>query len=322
MKKTMKALLLLALACCLAGCSFSVSGGFSYSDGGKYSVGSFAYEASQVDAVEINWNSGLVELKETEGASLNVTEKEEKLRPEQRMRWLLDGRTLRIQFCQSGYSGVLPDGKHLTMEIPKGIELKVNVTSGDVFLGTHTLKALEAACTSGSVNTGDLSADSMLLAATSGSITTGALRAHGAVKASCTSGSVSIENAMASSITLSATSGNLTAGPLDAQETCSVECTSGKIRLEAVKAGSLKLKSTSGGMEAGVYQCGKVNVNATSGNVILSLLHGQGAAVEFKTVSGSLNGKDAGKKESITLGDGSCPIEVDTTSGNLQIVEK
>ena len=320
MKKMICGLLMIALCLSFCGCGFSASASYPHAE--MYTVGNFTYDAATVHAVEINWTSGRVELSESDGDKLAVTETTQGLTEDQQMRWWLDGSTLRIQYWKSGYTGTLVNKeKRVTVEIPKDISLNVHVTSGEIRAENHQLKDMVLQATSGEIQTGAVNADSITVQATSGELKAGPLRAQGKLSMQCTSGSIRIDNAMADTVTLESTSGNVTAGPVDAKS-LTVGVTSGKIKLEAVKAETAIINSTSGDVSLGVYQCGKVDISCNSGDVTLSTVHGSGATVNFKTNSGSLNGKDAKKNAQQIIGDGASIVNVNTTSGDLKITDK
>ena len=110
--------------------------------------------------------------------------------------------------------------------------------------------------------------------------------------------------------------------PAEERETLTPEDVEARANeLEAVKADTVRISSTSGDMQLGVYQCGKVNVSATSGDIILTAVHGSGMTVDFKTTSGSLNGKSV-KNARHVVGDGVSAVTVSTTSGDLKTVEQ
>jgi len=313
---------LLLTALCLVLCACGFAAGASYPHADKYTVGNFTYDAAAVDTVEINWTAGGVEVKESDGSVLNAAEKTEGLTDDQLMRWWLDGKTLRIQYWKSGYTGTLKNRqKRLTVEIPKDVALTVNVTSGEVICGNHQLKDVNVTATSGSIKLGAVNADAINIQATSGDFEAGPLRAKQQIQMKCTSGKIHVENAMADAVTLQCTSGDITAGPIDAKE-FTVNCTSGDIKLEAVKADDARIKTTSGDIRMGIYQCGKVNLECTSGDVTLSPVHGAGMTVDFQTNSGSLNGKGGQKTYHQVIGDGASDVTVSTTSGNLKLNEQ
>lgn len=320
MKKMICGLLLIALCLTVCGCGFAMHD--SYPNADKYTIGNFTYDAAAVEAVEINWTAGRVEVKESADTTLSVTEKTDKLTEDQLMRWWLDGKTLRIQYWKSGYTGTLKGAqKRVTVEIPKDIALTVNVTSGEIITGGHQLKEVALKATSGEIELGALDADDIIVEVTSGSIEAEALRAKKQIKMNCTSGKIKVVNAMAETVALQCTSGNISSGPIDAK-TFNVQCTSGDVELDAVKAEEAKVKTTSGDITMGLYRCGTVEIGCTSGDIRLSAVHGSGMTVDYNTNSGSLNGKGGGKSYHEVIGDGASAVTVNTTSGDLKLIEK
>lgn len=320
MKKILFGLVLTALCLSLCACGFTAGG--TYPNADKYTVGNFTYDATTVKAVDISWIAGRVELVESDGGTLNVSEKQDGLTDDQLMRWWLDGTTLRIQYWKSGYTGTLNSHqKRVTVEIPKGIALTVHVTSGEIISGNHQLKEAHLSATSGEIELGAVNADSVTIELTSGSLKAGPMRAVKQIAMKCTSGEIEIDNAMADTVTLQSTSGKIEAGPIDAGK-FTAECTSGDIKLEAVKTDNGHVKTTSGDIKLGVYQCGSVTVSCTSGDVVLSPVHGSGMTVDYNTNSGSLNGKGGQKTWHQVIGDGVSSVTVNTTSGDLKLNEK
>lgn len=72
---------ILIYAALLSGCHTGVPAetadhliGEEYPNAGKYRAGAFTYSADEVKAVEVYWRSGEVDIRESDGASLRVTE--------------------------------------------------------------------------------------------------------------------------------------------------------------------------------------------------------------------------------------------------------
>ena len=341
MKKLALAALAVLAVFCLAGCSWNwgfggLFSGFDYADGNKYKTGAFEYNAADVDAVVVNWVSGSVTLTQKDGNGLKVSEEESGLSQAQKMRWRMDGRTLRIQFCESGYVGVISREKKLTVEIPSGIDLRVAVTSGNVLLDEHDLKKVEFDATSGDISMKALRADSLDAAQTSGSISLGDLRVKDDLKVTSTSGSIYGDSVKAKNARITGTSGSVKITALEAEEEVKIVSTSGGASLKTLTAkkadigstsGShsveeanveeLKMGTTSGTVTAGLKQVKSADFGSTSGAVRLTLLSGLGATVRFDTASGDMNGK--GGDDTVIFGDGSCRIRVGTTSGDLTV---
>lgn len=105
--------------------SFSVSG-IKYDNASRYTPGNGEVDANKVEAISINWISGNVRIVEGNGRSVSFSEQSEKaLNKDTCMYWLLDGKTLRIQFCKSGFNGKNRSDKELTVVVPKGMALSL-----------------------------------------------------------------------------------------------------------------------------------------------------------------------------------------------------
>ncbi len=140
------------------GSGYMVTNAYDHSE--NYSTGNFTYEAELVDHVSISWYLGVVEVRESDTAVLNVSETGENLPQAEQLHWYLDGDELRIEFCESGYYGRFENSdKHLTIEVPKNVTLTVSNSSGVVTLGEHPLKELDLQTVSGNFSAGNLTAE-------------------------------------------------------------------------------------------------------------------------------------------------------------------
>ena len=102
-------------------------GKFSLLGDRDYSVGNFSYAADGVKAVEIDWVNGSIELSQSSGDTLSVSESGTDLADNQKMRWKLDGGTLRINYCKSGATTeeIAPENKRLKVELPIGARVDI-----------------------------------------------------------------------------------------------------------------------------------------------------------------------------------------------------
>ena len=304
MKKLFLLLGIVAMAFCLCSCHrigfFSISG-HTYADANKYSVGSFSYRASDVERICIEYISGDVTLVQSANRTLNVSDTEKGLSDDQKMHWYMDGRTLRIQFAKSGYSGTFPNNsKNLTVEIPFGVELEAAVTSGSVTASTDLeVKHAYFAATSGDYKIKTVRTDVFEFGATSGSISVDAVYADKA-KFGSTSGTTAVKLINASKITFGSTSGNTT--------------------MENITASEVNGGSTSGNISLGFDYADKLKTACTSGNVTISRVPKNGASVVYDKTSGSLKADGyMVKNKRMVFGEGGCEMDITTTSGNLII---
>lgn len=239
--KTIALLLALCLMAALSGCAVyaplgmgSWITGESYADAEAYESGAFNYAADAVTRVEIYWRCGQIEVIESDGDELSV--RESSALPEKAaLHHLLEDGTLRIRFCASGVNiQVRSADKHLTVEVPRGIDLVIHTTSAPV-----RADALEQ--------------NSLLISAHSGSTTLGTVQAD--------------------SVDLSASSGAIRADSVTAQ-TLRCEASSGAVRIDALEAETADLHTSSGAVALNLTAPVQLNVRTSSGGVTLALPEG------------------------------------------------
>ena len=302
MKSARKAVVVLAVAlvlCCLRSCRGRTIIGRTYADASKYSVGSFSYRASGVDIVKIDYVAGDVTVVQSSSYTLNVTETGKNLSEAQSVHWLLDGDTLRIQYCRSGYTGNIPD-KKLTVEIPAGVQLEVSTTSGDIILE------------------GLLTPSETSLGATSGNLTVETLRT-GRFEAGSTSGNKKIGSLYANEADFGSTSGNTKIGEILA-ENINFGGTSGNFEADNIMCAELDAGCTSASITLGFDTCDIVKIGCTSGNVTITRLPEGGATIDFDHTSGELKADGYTVKGGrMVFGNGACEMDITTTSGDLTI---
>lgn len=285
----------------LFGCSSHLGAG-KYSHAEQYSAGNFTYNSKEISRVELNWDSGSVEISESDKETLSVSESGSNLSDAKKLHYWQDGSVLRIQFCKSGFAGTFPLGsKKLRLEIPAGIELVVKSVSAPVNLGEHSLRSLELNSTSGSVRTGNIrTAGDLFINTTSGSVDTANLAVDGTLTLHSTSGTVQTGRSAASNVRLKTTSGSIRADVL--------ECT------------TVTANSTSGTIRLGLKECESASIDGTSGAVTMNFVDGLGASVGFRSTSGRFKCSDYGVSDGrYIFGDGRCKLDVHTISGSLTV---
>lgn len=224
----------------------------TYDRASDYHTGRLAVDAGKVTNVVIHWLSGSIVAAQSADGSLSCAEQAEGLSDQQTMHWMLDGATLHIHYCASGYIGTMPhEKKTLTMTLPEGINVHVDSTSASLKMDSHTLGRLSVSTVSGSTAIKAITADSLSL--------------------SSTSGSVSIDTmTVAEQAVFSTVSGSVRAGRVDCPQ--------------------VEVHSTSGGADLGLARCSSFCMNTVSGSTAITLLDGLTASVSFSTVSGKQTG--------------------------------
>jgi len=264
----------------------------AYDNADRYTVGSFTYDPQTVDAVDVTWLSGTVEFRKGSGARLNVSEPEDGLSDKQRMRWWLDGRTLRVQCWASKYGTDKDVNKPLTLEIPDGVALSVSLKNGSLLLGSHTLRELNAVITG------------------AGTIQADVLNAEGPILLSDGAGDVRINGISAASMQMKTILGEAQIGRIDVQDELQMHSSRGTLNVGSVTARQMEIDDF---MDVAIVleRCDTANIHGTRTDAVLTIPSGMGATVDFVNEFGKLNGRSVDKAERLTIGDGSCQIRAD-----------
>lgn len=111
-------------------------GGYTYRNSESYKVGPAEIDPSGISRVEIHWVAGEIRLAPADGDSITIRENEG-LKDEDRLRYLVDGSTLIIQFC-APRAGIytMENAKTLEMGLPESLldrldKLTVEAVSAD-----------------------------------------------------------------------------------------------------------------------------------------------------------------------------------------------
>lgn len=133
----------------------------TYPNAGRYQTGDFSYRADEISSVEINWVDDNVTVVQKDAGTLHVKETGKRLSNAQKLRWRIDGSKLILQYCKSGYWGHIPSkSKNLTVEVPAGTDIDINVVSADVTLqDSQEYGKLSINSVSGDVEAASLTAD-------------------------------------------------------------------------------------------------------------------------------------------------------------------
>lgn len=332
MKKKSSRLIAWLTACLvlLAGCSillFGRSMGIDYANADQYTAGDTVVTAP-VENLDINWTAGKISVEYHEGSEIRVSESSDRgLSEDDKLRWWLDGTTLRVQYRKAGirlsFFSVTPS-KTLTLSLPKGIALKtvsLRATSADIIAPELAADDLALNSTSGDIR---VSAETRALhgGSTSGSlqITLGSVDT---VSLTATSGSIGVTVKDAKDIFLSSTSGGLYLSQQGGTENLKLDTTSGGITLDTDRAVKASVSSTSGNVTASVRAFSALEIGCTSGDVTAALPDVPGFSGDFHTTSGSFNSEIPLEKSGNTYscGDGSASVSIHTTSGNVLVTK-
>ena len=294
----------------------------------QYNTGD-AEITSAIRNLEIDWTSGAVQIAYHSGNTIRVSEKiTGVISGDMRMRWRVDGDTLRIEYDKPGFHlfASSPHDKELTVSLPEGLKLEkadIHSTSGD--LNIHALLAdrVELKSTSGDIRAA-VKARIIKSKLTSGDIERQVMSAAEEIKIESTSGDITLESAWAAEKTaIDSTSGNIRAVVKETAE-IKAKSTSGDIHAALGHVKNANIKSTSGEITVETGSMEKLEIRTTSGDVTAYLPTSPGFTAKIETTSGRIDSQLPlimdGK--AYIAGDGSSQAEIHTTSGNVTVCAK
>ena len=307
-QQKMKWLYVLCGVIVIAAVVVSVTGLFNevtgYANAEKYTAGDTVIR-EQVKNLDVNWTSGNVAIAYHGDQTVEIAETANRaLNEDQKLRWWLDGETLRIQYAKSGLRMDMNLDKKLTVTLPEEIsmdEVQISVTSADVSVP-------------------DLKADRLQFSATSGDAVIQA--EAGTVDASQTSGNLKmILLGDVREVRMNSTSGSIL---LEAEKAKKIKAgsTSGSVEINCGENDETDISSTSGAVRANLRKIGRVKIGTTSGTVTAGLPELPGLTAKISTTSGQVATEMAMQKDGNTYrcGDGSGQVEIGTTSGSVKVL--
>ena len=316
-------LLLLAGGCFLI---FGDSLGLAaYANADKYTVGD-ADISSAVENLEIDWISGKVNIQYHAGSGISLSETANRnVSEDEKFRWWLDGKTLRIQFAAPKLFSFNNLQKTLTVSLPEGIVFKsvnIETTSGDISVPAMTADELRFDTTSGDVNA-VITAKNLNASSTSGDME---IRQDSDIRSAIlgsTSGNITLSAVSAENIDMKSTSGNLSLTLAGDVKKLHLDSTSGAILADLASADKAEFDSTSGNMNVTLQSFSDLDLDATSGDITLKLPKAPGFTLDLDSRPSHLNSALALEKNGskYTYGDGSARLRIETTSGNIRIEE-
>jgi DUF4097 and DUF4098 domain-containing protein YvlB len=207
--------------------------------------------------------------------------------------------------------------------------LDAQLSSGDILLKNISLKNdLYASSTSGNVTIQEISSDNVVLKSTSGDKKLTAITATGDIEIKAHSGNTRIEDITCSKISEECTSGDITVNKITA-DLFQITSHSGNVVLKELD-GAAKIDATSGNIEVNALSPkGEYHLNAHSGNVRLVLPSNTGFSLNASVSSGNINCEfdlknERSEKRSLegTAGSGEIPVDISTTSGNINVLNR
>ena len=325
-KSTIYTVLILICLVLLAGGIWLMTGGtggIQYANADQYSVGSTAVSAT-VEELDLHWIAGLVRVEYHDGSEILISEEANKeLSDGLRMRWWLDGSTLRIQYAKPGIRLVSNLQKTLTLTLPAEQHFRkavIESASADLQISDLSADELNLDTTSGDINA-VINTKKLTGNTTSGDQNIRQESGLESVNLSSTSGSVQLNLENAHTVSVSSTSGNIALILSGKAETVQIHATSGKVSAVADRITKADISSTSGTVDVAILAFQQLKIDTTSGAVTAKLSDHPGFTCDVRTTSGKFDSGIALEKNGNTYicGDQSGQCSISTTSGNVRI---
>ena len=298
--------------------------GMSYPDADKYIIGSTTV-TGPVNNLYVDWTSGQVNIEYHDGTGVIVSETANRdLSEDDKLRWWLDGDTLRIRFAKPGFHISVNLDKHLTVSLPKGTVLKstdISTTSGDLFIPALAADDVRLGSTSGSIDA-VTNTPKLYAVSTSGDVKVRQDSDINTVDLGSTSGSIFCTlGGSVKTLNASSTSGAVSLNVAGAAEEVKAGSTSGSIYPDLASVNKAEFGSTSGCFSGSVRAFRELKIHTTSGKVDAKLPAEPGFTCKVSSASGDLTAALSLTKDgnTYTCGDGSAKCSIDTTSGDITL---
>ena len=321
---------LIVVLLCLVSGTYSIFGGkvsiglAAFANADKYTVGDTEI-TSTVENLDIDWTSGKVNIEYHAGSGVSVSETANRDTSEdEKLRWWLDGTTLRIKYAKPQLTIFNNLKKTLTVSLPEGIVLKnvdIDTTSADIGVPSMTADEIKFDTTSGDVNA-VITAKKLSASSTSGDLNVRQDSDINTAHFSSTSGTLAFTVPSAEKISMESTSGDISVTVPRTVGDLNLDSTSGSIKPDIANTDKAKFSSTSGDITATLVSFKDLNVDVTSGDVTLKLPEISGFTLDLDARPSKLKSSLAMVKkgdDQYVFGDGSARLRVSTTSGDVHI---
>lgn len=295
---------------------------FGYANADMYTAGETVLRET-IRNLDIEWINGKVNLGTHKEDTVELRESSDRAIGEDlKLRWWMDGDTLRVRYAKSGLRLSWNQQKTLTVILPENIvfgEASVSATSADLNIPGIQAEKLTMEVTSGSILAA-AEAKQVVAGSTSGDMTLRITGEAESVVAGSTSGRIGLEAENVGSVAMSSTSGG---GSLKVKKAGKAEIgsTSGSISIEAEEAEQVVMGCTSGSIRATLMQFSQLLVNSTSGDVQVTVKEEPGFIAKLSTTSGKIDYSLplSRQGDEYVCGDGSGRVEIGTTSGDIRL---
>jgi len=302
-------------------------------------VGTYDFETSGLDSINVDWIAGGVTIKPHDGEKIQLTEyAQRRLNDDEKLHTIVSGETLTIRFREKTRGAMINfPQKKLEVLIPReligemnrlAVEtvsgsidaesvtadfIKLNSISGNITLSYSTANDLKADSTSGRINVSAVTANDMGVNSISGAIRVSESSAR-AIDCDSTSGSVDVSGEFGR-VKLNSISGRIELDNQEQSSTVIADSTSGTLQLsgsfESVKAdtmsGSISVKST--------LVPSSLKADSVSGRITVAVPNEGPITVHSSTTSGHFSSDIP-----IVMQNQGAQFELSTMSGRISII--
>lgn len=289
----------------------------------------YTMTALDINSLSVDWAAGRVEIIPWEEDVIQIAEvaNKEEITEQEALRWRVDENgCLRIENGLNRKTvTVNPLTKYLQVLVPAELAaewqtIHVSTSSAPVIITGMTAAKLDVSTASGEVTLTELTAETVSLSTASGDIVFAG--DYDRLQAGTASGDVRVESLGSPRETEVDTS----SGRVEVIGDCgelSLDSASGDMTATGVTARGVDVDTTSGKVVLELLSCPtELDVETTSGDVELTLPKDSGFRLEFDAASGDMDKCDfpLSRDRGVYLaGDGRADFSVDTTSGDLTI---
>jgi len=277
--------------------SFSFGNFIEIGTGDYAKQGEYSIPAGDIETVEVNWVSGIVDITAYDGNEILVTEyARRELKDSEKLAYKISGGELVIKYTQSDFTlfGNLPQ-KSVSIQIPKDMNAYIATPGGSdekaIGAEARMLKLLKIAAVSADIDIGGITSDTVYASTTSGNASLNAVTAN-TLRFETVSGDAFSENVKASKAYWATTSGNFTfSGNINSLE---AESVSGDVFVDSAETpASVSVDTVSGDASLNIPETDSISVShdSVSGDFyseIPTLSVKSGAAYSFDSVSGDV----------------------------------
>ena len=303
----------------IGSCINNTSNEISYSDAEMFTSG--GVEISEpVKNLDIGWLSGNINIIYHNDPTVVVSETSEKeIGEKNRMRWRLDGDTLRVRYAESGTRMSFESEKNLTITLPEGTSLDsalFETTSGSVEIPSLHADSFASKIKSGNINASvaarDIAAQSL-----SGDVRLKFEEKPDLAIVGSASGEVHIEGEDAETIRISSASGDIYTTMKNVVD-FGAFAASGNIHAILEHADRTDIKAVSGDVDVKIAEFETLKVKVTSGNVHLFLPEECRFSASLKTVLGSIT-NELPQSDGSGDNDNTPRVNIETVLGTVTI---